>query len=562
MEKLNFINKRIVILCGILFAVGIITCLTPVSITRLHHLSAFSYLTIILIWTVSIQRRIIDAKIRHRMLAACVSMVLLFFLRMCKYSYFPEDVMINEYIWYAYSIPLTLIPLFFFMSSLRVEPVGNEKAVGVAEALLLLLNAAMALVVMTNAFHGQVYQITVHPDKEYTHAWFYYVVYFWRFFLSFATLYVFMKKCSLSAAKKKWYIPAICLLASCILLIWYHINGGPPRVYGRKLFQLHEALCMPYILTFESFIQIGMVAANSGYRQLFDHSGLSACIYGNDGSTVLAAKNWTETGQDEDHRLCREDISGGYVTWVEDISELNRINREIEEVTEELTDENELMRQEKEAREERVSFEIRNRMYNRMASAIRTRAVRVNELLERASSEEGEEKDSDIKNALVLSVYIKRMGNLILMADGKDILPAEELNMAVGESVEYLRLKGCVCELTGETACGLSSQLAMLAYELFQEAVEAVWLRLHTIIVSMEVSDHFEMSITMDAAAEAITSTWRDRELRDAGGRLSVRYEDETYYITLISSCTTASDKAVYPGSGLQPSDRTTGGYV
>ncbi len=548
MEKLNFINKRIVILCGILFMAGLATCLTPVSVTKLHHLPAFSYLTIILIWTVSIQRRIIDAKIRHRVLAACVSMVLLFFLRMCKYSYFPEDVMINEYLWYAYSIPLTLIPLFFFMSSLRVEPMGNEKAVSIAEIFLLLLNAAMVLVVMTNAFHGQVYQITVHPDKEYTHAWFYYVVYFWRIFLSFATLFVFLKKCSLAAAKKKWYIPAVCLLVSCMLLTWYHINGGSPRIYGHKLFQLHEALCMPFILTFESFIQTGMVAANSGYRQLFDHSGLSACIYGNDGRTVVAATDWAGTEPDDDHRLCREDISGGYVTWVEDLTEINRINREIEEVTEELTDENELMRQEKEAREERVSFEIRNRMYNRMASAVRTRAVRVNELLERVPSEE-EEKDADIKNALVLSVYIKRMGNLILLADGKESIPASELHMAIGESLEYLRLKGCICELTGKADCYLPSQLVILAYELFQEAIEDVWLRLHTIIVSMDVTDYFEMVITMDAAAEAITSTWRDRDLRDAGGKLSVRYEDETYYITLRSFC----------GASVHMTDRAKG---
>lgn len=39
-------------------------------------------------------------------------MVLLFFLRMCKFSYFPDDVYINEYLWYGYTIPLTAIPLF------------------------------------------------------------------------------------------------------------------------------------------------------------------------------------------------------------------------------------------------------------------------------------------------------------------------------------------------------------------------------------------------------------------------------------------------------------------
>ncbi len=67
-----------------------------------------------------------------------------------------------------------------------------------------------------------------------------------------------------------------------------------------------------------------------------------------------------------------------------------------------------------------------------------------------------------------------------------------------------------------------------------------MWLRLHAISVSLdrggalEDADpaSFEMTITMDAAAEAISSTWRDKEVRAAGCALSVKYEDETYYIS------------------------------
>ena len=57
---------------------------------------------------------------------------------------------------------------------------------------------------------------------------------------------------------------------SGILLTWYLINGGAPRIMGHKLFQLHEAVCIPFIIAFESIIQIGMIPADSGYRLLFD----------------------------------------------------------------------------------------------------------------------------------------------------------------------------------------------------------------------------------------------------------------------------------------------------
>jgi hypothetical protein len=41
------------------------------------------------------------------------------------------------------------------------------------------------------------------------------------------------------------------------------------------------------------------------------------------------------------------------------------------------------------------------------------------------------------------------------------------------------------------------------------------------------------MTIALDTAAEAITSTWHDKQIEKAGGKLSVKFEDETYYIRL-----------------------------
>ncbi|MBQ7582841.1 MAG: hypothetical protein IJU25_08490, partial [Lachnospiraceae bacterium] len=492
------------------------------------------YLIMIILWAVTIRRRIVDDAIRHRILTACIFMVILFFLRMCKYSYFPEDVYVMEYLWYSYSIPLTVIPLCMFMAALHVEPVENEKAVRITEKILILINAALIVILMTNQYHGLVYAIAVHPDKEYTHGLFYYVLLGWRTLLSLGTLYIFFRKCSLTAARKKWYLPAICIALSCVLLTWYLLIGGSPKIGTHKLFQLHEALCIPYIMAFESIIQIGMVRANSAYERLFDHSGINACIYDRDIIPCRTTKNWVPNAEDGDHRFCMEPISGGFVTWVEDISAINRLNREIEEVTEELKDKNDLISKENEVRAERVSYETKNRLYNRIATAVRTHAIRVNELLDAAANSDDENTERDhIIYAAALSAYIKRMGNLMLLTDGSKTLSSEELKLAIGESMDYLRLKGCVCDFSANGQCQLSSGIALLAYELFESAVEDVWLRLGAVSVSLENTNAFAIDIALDTPAEAVSSAWKDREILQAGGRLSVRYEDETYYIRL-----------------------------
>ena len=279
MERLSFSNKKIMLIFAGLFVTGMVTCMIPVSVIKLHYVPAFAYITMILIWAVSIRRRIVEDRIKHRILAACGFMIFLFFLRMCKFSYFPGDFLVNEYLWYGYTIPLTAIPICMFMAAFCVEPVGNKRLVGMTEKLLIASGVIISAVVLTNAYHSFVYRITVHPDKEYTHEWFYWVILVFRYGLSIGILYVLMKKCSLSAAKKKWYIPAICIAVSCILLIWYLINGGSPRIHGHKRFHLQEAVCIPFIIAFESIIQIGMIPANSGYERLFAHSGINACIY-------------------------------------------------------------------------------------------------------------------------------------------------------------------------------------------------------------------------------------------------------------------------------------------
>ena len=507
--------------------------LTSMFRCRLHHLTTFAYLTIIMIWAQSIRQRIDEGKVRNRILTACALMVLLFFLRMCKYSYF-ENVYVLEYIWHAYSISLIGIPLFMFMAALRTEPVGDERCLDIIERILVIVSILFAVAVLTNSLHSQVYHIIVHPDKEYTREWLYYVIVTWRILLSIGTLYVLFRKCSLTAARKKWYIPAICIAASLILLTWYLICGGSPKIGGHKLFQLQEAVCIPFIMAFESIIQIGLIPVNSGFLRLFYHSGINACIYDKDNRPAVVSYNWTDTKGDEDHRVRKETISGGYVTWVEDITAINRLNHQIEEVTEELNNENDLIRQENKVRAERVSFETKNRLYNRIAMAVRTKAVRVDDMLTKLREDmDGDEFRNNIIYSSVLSAYIKRMGNLMILTDGVATLSSKELGLAINESLQYLELKGVICNYTEAGECLLPSKAVLLAYELFETAVEDVWLRPHTIVVALEHEDVFRMTIAMDEAAEAVHFTWKDRELGEAGGRLSVKYEDETYYMIL-----------------------------
>lgn len=552
MDRLKYINKNIVIITAVLFVLGIITCGIPVRGWMPHHLSAFCYLTMIIIWGTTIDQRVVDELVRRRMLIACGFMVLLFFLRMCKYSFFPEMPLVNTYLWYGYYVPLISLPLFMFLAALRVEPVRNLATVRKIELLIISVSIFLILVVLTNELHSQVFKITIHPDKEFTHAWFYYVIVVYMISMGVCTLLFLLYKCRHSAARKRWFIPAIFIMLGYVLSVWYLINGGPPKIGGHKLFQIHEAICMPFIMGFESFIQIGMIPANTGYKSIFHKSGIRANLYDKYGHLEMTSGindgTISESG-DEDHHVMSAPISGGSVSWIEDLTEINRLGREIQEMAEELSDENDLLRHENEMRTERVTLETRNRLYNKISTAVRTRAARVSDLLEKLQNNKDYDEEADnMIYACVMTAYIKRVGNLMLLTDDKRAVSSEELRLALEESLDYLQLKGYICDLISYGSGEVSSQIALLSYELFEEAVEDVWRRLHTLYITLECRDFFRLTIAMDTPAEAISFTWRDKELKEAGGKLAVRYEDETYYVTLTTEgtgCTVSGKEAV-----------------
>ena len=531
MDRLGLTNKKVLgILIG-LAAMAFIYGLFKSRIPHLDQMPSILYCTLFIAWGLMVRRRILNVHIKQRLLIASGFMVLLFVLRVSRFNFFDEVDFMSTILWYAYYIPMTVIPLLGFLAAHYTEPVRNINRVRRAERLLIAMEVIIICVVMTNDIHNFMFKIYDMQNNDYSRNWFYYVVIAWMVLLMVGAFVVLMKKCTFSSVRKLWYIPAICLLVGYALLIWYVIEGGSPTYFGVKLFHLHEAFCFPFITSFECAIQIGLIPANTGYELLFDYSGINAAIYDNKDRAILTSKSWIQNAADADHQIRKENISGGYVTWVEDISAINRLNEELSEVTEELEEENELIRQENEVRAERVSYETKNRLYNAIAEAVKPQAIRVSELLEK--DESGDISRDKLIFAAFLSAFIKRMGNLMLISDENKKISTDELGMAVKESMDYMELAGITCELMAEEPKELPAAFIKYAYDLFEQLMEDAWDSLHSCVVMFEDKAEYEITIAFDSEACSITPDWRKSELSESGGRLRIRNEDETFYVTI-----------------------------
>lgn len=525
MKRLSVSGNRIVPVLTIVFFASVILGMTEKYIPHLDSLAATMYCVFLILWGFTIRIRITDANIRRRLLVVCVFMLLFFVLRVSRFNFFDENVYVAIMLWYAYYIPMTIIPVFGFTAALYVEPINDIKRIKKIETILYTVEAILCVLILTNPLHEQIFKMLDPATEDYRRGWMYLVLVIWIAVLGFGIPVVLLRKCALSSVRRLWYIPAVCIGVSLVPIAVYYAGGGPPIVGPFKMYHMHEAFCLPFVTAFEILIQIRLIPANSGYEELFDRSGINACIYDSKGNEVISSSGWNSESVDDDHIMRKEMISGGYVTWIENHSAINALNREYEEITDELEDENELIRNENEIRAERTSYETKNRLYNKIASAVHDQAEKVNELL--MDSEDKEEPKDKLILATVLSAYIKRMGNLMLIADESSYISSEELALCIRESMEYMEYAKISCGLINETESELPRDFCLSAYRLFEDTIENTWGSIHSCEVQMRMTQEFLFTIALDAAPEFDISVY------DNGGLASllVREEDDTYYV-------------------------------
>lgn len=534
MYRLSSSYPKYIALCAALLLLTPVISMLHVRFGHIYTLQTLIHCALITGWAMSVKRRILHPGVRRLLIASAVAMLALFVLRMCRFVYLEDDPFLSMHLWYAYYLPMTLSPMLLFFASMRVGTERRTDAQRNVTAAFCAVGLFFCAAVMTNDLHGRMFVI---PDfsfpNKYTHGALYYAVVLWIAFLILGSFAILMRKCRLSVIRSLWYVPMIVMIIGMLPITLYFLNGNSAlRVNGAPLYHLQEAFCFMLILCAEGFIRIGLIPSNTGYETLFSAASVQMRIESTDGR-VLPGSSLSVMREDEDHRLRRAEISGGSVLWMEDVSHINRLNREIGALTEELEDENELIRRENDLRAEWTDVETKRRLYDMIAREVRGEVLSVTGLI-------GEEADDPqlaarLGLACTKGAFIKRMSNLMLIANAEGALNIRELGMSVRESFEYLTLSGHTCDLIerGEEHL-LPSSLVLFAYRLFETLIENTYDTTYAVSVVLEGgASSFEMRILMDAEDIEFDAGSFSDELSALGAMLTIRREDETTCLSL-----------------------------
>ena len=454
--------------------------------TLLFCINLAIYVYLILYWAQSVKARLLPSRERRYMLAAVVFMLFLLFERAAKYR-IAGDTALSEYLWYAYYLPVILLPTLLLMIALRMD--ARTRAQPFDERWLLIPAAALSILILTNHWHELVFRsVNGRPlyghESQHTYGILYYLYYAFVLGFAAAALYVLTKTNLRLRARERVAAPYNVLALTVVLFLIQRImlNVGV-RV---DAFRFPELYVFCSLGLYETCLRSRLIPHNENYAGFFACMRQPAVITDQALSPVFrtaAAPDYPKkTLQDalisavspaEDMLLNGRPVQAGFVFWTEDESELHRMNNRLRDANEILDTENTLIRAETELAAERARVDSRNRIYAQISDRTLSEQKRIEALLRGIGPGDAELRET-MARICILNAYIKRAANLMLADEGSPDIDRRELWLALSESGRYLLYLGITMSAAEPTAGRIDREKALALYASFEALCEAM----------------------------------------------------------------------------------------
>lgn len=521
-------------------AVRIFSHLTSSADNYIENFDVIIFSGLIIGWGVSVAYRIVQKNIRICLVISAALMLLWMALRAIKYNS-PADInTYGRYLWYSYYIAMVFLPLMMFFAMLNI---GKPENTNNRKYLLIIPAAVLVLLVMTNDFHqlAFVFEPDFHNwNKQYSYGPVYYVIVVWIFILVLSSIVLSINRCRISATRKKLWIPIVIILVAIIYTLWNNLNHG---YSGLRIYNVPEVFCFASIALWESLIQIGLVPSNTGYGDFFNASNLNTLIFDNEGNVKYRSKNATNVSKDvvlqngnsvvidENIILKKHNIKGGKVVWTEDISAINRINRELSEVKEQISEYNVILKSEAELKKRRAAVTEQNKLYDSITEFIRPQLCDLENILKNIENNRGD-ISVNYAGACVVNVYIKRISNLFIMAKSRKMLNAFELENSIRELAEYIYVYGISCSFFSNVSGEISAEKTIALFKFIGIFIRHIMNCTDALLFNLKVHERFiDLKINCDSKNEMKIPDDLLDDIIKLGGNVTTEYDADTLFV-------------------------------
>ena len=457
-------------------------------------------------WGLFLRRRIIQIQIRNYLLLIVALMVFWILLKTVKHAISIPDL--QRWLWYFYYIPMLFIPLIALFVSMSLARAENYRLPRQTK-LLYLPPLLLFVLVITNDLHQLVFSFPsgIKSDLDYHHEIGYYIILVWVLFCALIAFVIMLRKCRIPNSRAALCLPLLPLGLSFAYTLAYIRGVHWLLLLAGDMTVVH---CLLIFAIFEGCVQCGLIQSNMGYEALFEATSLPAQITDSAFSTLHSSSAMKEPLSqerlqkmtkdslflDKNTLLKRHSLQQGWIFWKEDISELNKLQKELELTRDELRDTGDLLAAENAQQARLLRLLEENRLYDMMESETAHQISLLRELL--AKLQKTEDLDYArhlLGQIIIIGTYVKRRNNLIFVAVQRGSISTQELRLCLNESAENLNLYGISCKvlINGEEV--LRMEEATLIYDLFEAVLEAGLDSLHSLLVSIETGESIQINL-------------------------------------------------------------------
>ena len=483
-------QKKRDILTGGIVALLIVCAVAARVITRGHReasyflpvslLRSFIYIGLMTWWGVSLWQRIVQTQVRRYLAATAALCVFWLSIRTVKFFFAATPTAIR-YLWYGYYFPMLFIPLLCVFVALSLGKPENYR-LPKWTSLLYIPTVLLLLLVLTNDLHQLVFVFPADAaawlDTDHGYGVGYFIVMGWIALGMITAIVTMLLKCRIPHSRVTLGLPfmpvALAALYSVLYISrisWIEMLAGDMTVVQ----------CLLLAAGIESCIRCGLIQSNTGYRALFEASGIRAEIT-DEALRVQAASVPHELfPEDKLHEAVNQTthlnrntllkgspIRKGFVFWQEDISELQDALDDLRLVQDELRDTGDILKAENAQKARRLRLEEQTRLYDLVEQQSAPQFARLEALLSELSAAQSQEEAKPLLGRIaVIMTYIKRRSNLVFLAAQKDFIDANELLLCLNESAQALQLCDVSCTVRLRLCESVSASQAVALYDLF-----------------------------------------------------------------------------------------------
>ncbi len=558
MLKANYQNRIIIIIFIILFIISsYVRSLTHGSWhdniyldTMGFYLSYLLQISILIYWLITINNRIMKSNVRYYLFSMGGLMIFWFLVRNIKWLTGEYAETVSRFLWYLFYIPILLLPIFCLFTALCLNKDENYWPPPKAY-FLFLPSLLLILMVLTNDLHQFVFAFNpnfANWNREYSYNSGYFLAMAWLMLLIISTLIIIIKNWRLPSSKYKIIYPISVLLIGLI----YGVIYANSSVIVDRFIDMTTLFIYVNMLFWEAIIQIGLLNSNKYHRRFFMASNLKAQIVSRKGQVIYSGlpnmvnpfdysvlHNYTSIKTDADTLLNLSQIKGGYISWQQDISQLNSLNCRLNNLNSQLNANISFLEEENKLKSKSERLKQQNHIYDLIGEEILPHMEKISLRVKMAEAAQANTAKQLLKEINVISCYIKRKTNLLLDIDRAKTILSEDIILCYRESFRGLEALGIKCAINYQPPQKFNAYQHMLYYDIFQEFIEKADFKLSLLIINyVENLQFMRFSIIVPATSafdHNFLDDFKNDSLSDIAAKISIAKDEEAIYIRIDS---------------------------